>query len=250
MSDFVSNVVRRGAGLGAVVWPRRREVPLEQDLPDWPPPEATAEESTSAPLETAPPAVSERALLRPRPAGLPGRIDDATPDGPAPSVVRLPSANGADRTIPASPLQPRPTTPSLAASTLKPASVAEPPVVTGLREELPLESGRTDSVLVPVASPDAPKSRRESDRAVAALVDAPPRTRVLLVPASTVPSPVTLPPARQGVGSTTPRVEVQIGRIEIVQAQSPTRPATRPRRLPRGFAAQAPSRRHLDRRWY
>ena len=46
------------------------------------------------------------------------------------------------------------------------------------------------------------------------------------------------------------RVDVHIGRVEIVQPAPPPPPAPRPRREPRGFADHRLERNYLNRRWY
>jgi hypothetical protein len=46
------------------------------------------------------------------------------------------------------------------------------------------------------------------------------------------------------------RVDVHIGRVEIVQPAAPPPPAVRQRREPRGFADHRAERTYLNRRWY
>lgn len=264
MSDFLANLLRRGAGLQPVVVPRRPEVPGEP-FPDG----DTAEELPQA-------ALAEPVPVAPEPVHLPaeaGRIE-APPVAPPPQTVQTvaapkPSPGLSAKPIPAperySPMPPAPPRPEQASAR------QELPVVTTMQPRATPTLGRA---AMPAFEPEPQPPVLPAALAATAAPEPPSpvlgRSEDLALPPPPAPSPVPVereetwpavavqpsPEAvaipeilREAAEPEEPRIEVRIGRIEILQAPPPPPPALAPRREPRGFADHTLARRYLDRRW-
>jgi hypothetical protein len=273
MSDFLVNLIRRGAGLALGVRPRSFDYPFEfgQSLD---PLETQVEGPTlpSAPVivtphatfagAPSPPAVSDHRLPE-----NPLRLDAASPpvvaraETPPRKSGRLVSAPSPSRLgIAATPVaavapetaKPR-RAPAAAPDALLPA-VSGSPLSPVLEERSTVKVARSSDSRTDVERRRSdPELRRRADGTEASspapspsIVTAPVLSSLPPAPRASIALPPVAPPARGDA----PAVQVQIGRIEIVTPPSPPVAATPPRRSPRGFGDRALSRRHLDRRWY
>jgi hypothetical protein len=281
VSDFLLNVVRRGAGLPPAVSPRPRVQHEEPRAEEKEPPALETEGAHGSVADRD----EERAPAEPRASGAVG--EHASPPRPAREPVSLaPVAHAphpdATATMPGArrgpssaverPLSHVPTPPRSAPSTVPPATpspvAAQAPV--GVRPATAASAGKADgfpparqapppastspppdevartAVLTPLQPRESTSSRgSEPDvdlRPVHGSTLAAGRLRPATAPALEWPVAVPAPEA--------PRVDVRIGRIEILPAPLAVPPPSVPRRQPRGFAEETPARSYRDRRWY
>ena len=286
MSDFLLNVVRRGAGLPAAVSPRTR--PRHEGPPA--DAEALAVDADAAPdvatdrdepLPVAEPRMSgavPEPVLAVRPAPERASITRMMPDRPHDAVIAPPRVSreepqGDDRSLlraaphagNVSPTVPSAVPPSVEPETtpaVRPATtalwneaVASPPAAPTVRPTsidprldpvdsvaAPAPGPRSVSTPPPILEPVAEQRAIVADRPA----DGPMLAPVRLQPATT--PAVAWPVA--GPAPDAPRVDVRIGRIEILPPPAAAPPPAAPRRQPRGFAAETSARSYRDRRWY
>jgi hypothetical protein len=276
MSDFVLNLLRRGAGMAPVIAPRL------PNFPDELPPLSDAEKPSDELVD-----LSDAEDLSERPTT---PISDAVAPplgwrGQSPAVGQLDADSPADaeaveteaavpatrikpslRTVPAAlPNLDTPATTPPPRRTLDSTTSASPwqaisPTAPPPTESTPTEVLSSRLQVVETVPPSLPHGESEStvDAGLAAVESA-----VILSPQPVIPSPagVVLPlPGEPFPWQLIPPVvgpeerseearpiQVSIGRIEIRQAVPPQPP---PRRQPRGFDGQLLARCYLDRRWY
>lgn len=275
MSGFLTNLLRRGAGLPPLVAPRRMDLPADLPVPE-------GEEEWAAPDVLSP---ADPAMPEPERRRSPEAADSPAPAPQAP-VKAAEAAAEAMRTAPvpsvpppvlAQAAQTAPREQAARAPVLpKPApeQPPEPAVPPPLRQDQLREAQETIRVLAsprvnPPLLPVPIETRIER-------IAAPPEEQPLSLPAPAPPAatPKAAPPAAaepplplapiapppetpaalhaldEAQPPEEPRIEVRIGRIEIRQAPPPPPPAPAPRREPRGFPEHSLARRYLDRRWY
>ena len=258
MSNFLLNLLRRGAGLPSIVAPRMPDLPsdllgrvgseiLETESAGGTPNLPTSRMVRSSDAQTI--SVSPSGRVRPSREERP-TVPDAQPERPvertessrvALHTEALTESNTAPRTERARPLAPSP-------EESRPREASS--VVSAVKHTTP--EGRPprdqDAATFP-APPEHSASRR---------VDAPTGT---VVPARQ-PLSALLPPSAIGMlregeqvsdrdeREPEPHIEVRIGRIEIRPPAAAPPPMRATRRPPRGFQTYASARRALDRRWY
>lgn len=284
MSEFLLNVVRRGAGLPTAVAPRERRTdeepsedalervtveagpvpgvtPVRSERPA-PQPPATAPAPEPAPL--APSGTDRSAVSRTTPerrsgtfATAAGASRQASPRAERPFTrVQAPSeetASAGAPTVPTTsaghaPSAPQPMAPAPAAQAVAPLR----PLPALPRESAGPRTGHVPRVAAsPVSSIEPPPGLRHSASAEPpspedkAAGEGPPRAPARVQPAA---APVLAWPVADSLPA--PRVDVHIGRIEILPPAVAAPPPSPPRRRPRGFAEHASARSHRDRRWY
>lgn len=273
MSDFLVNLLRRGAGLLSVVAPRRPDLPADLPSPDDPENERQRQADTTInpPAErvTSPGDPVSRGVIFSGEAAA-RTVRDAAPevDAERPQVRRASPPATPGRTGP--PLEPSiAPSPALARPRRHDDSGLPPPVsesvvpprgvtpgprmrVTGRRDAAASFATRVESSEPPRPDPAGASSMGSAAR----FDDTGPAARVPAAMTSSLrPASIATPrEAIQGVETerdpVEPGIEVRIGRIEIRSTPAPPAPTRAPRRPPRGFEAHASARRALDRRWY
>jgi hypothetical protein len=235
VSDFLLNLLRRGAGLPPAVAPRRPEPPGELFQLD----RSAAEDAGAS--AGGPSAASGRPIS-PLAAGSPAPAPSA-PTAASPSGVMAPAAAEGQR--PASPAAPPRATPP---GTDRREGPQPWPVArsTGDRVEAPPPVSPRPAPLAPArpAPRAAPRATVPPEPAPATL---PPQPLAPLAPEEARARP---PAREESAGPQEPRIEVHIGRIEVRPPAAPPPRAPAPRREPRGFLEHALARRYLDRRCY
>jgi hypothetical protein len=266
MSDFLVNLLRRGAGLQPVATPRRPDLPAEME--ETAPRDDRREAGDGLPALAAQagaaPEIDGRrpdeealqpppAAARPVPGPPAGGLPPARPTAAASATARVAERReeGRHPQAPVLASAPPPAERSTEAARRPPRPGDAPAPGDDLREPRPP---------LPAAEIATPALARTADVAAAPTSPAPPATPVPpAAPARALPaarSPLAAltpdrPPSGPRVsdpagGEEEPRIEVRIGRIEI---RTPLASAPAPRRAPRGFAEHALARRYLDRRW-
>ena len=279
MSDFLVNLLRRGAGLPSVVVPRRPDLAAELsrlgDLEN--------EDGGLVTASTNPPATE--------PVNGPGNPSTSVPapSGHAQALSRehraAPAADGEPlvvraASLPVTPVCDEPPAAISPASPLgharrgqqgtpgfrQPVSSSTAPAEGPVTPNPEVQSIACPTAPIPLAPRVAAPSEARAHGAASPLghsaahgVDAAPLASSP-VPSTTPSSlPLTsiaasreaaLQVLESGHGPVEPRIEVRIGRIEIRPAPASPPPAQAPRRSPRGFQGHALARRSVDRRWY
>ncbi len=212
MPEFVTNLLRRGAGLAPAVSPRLPAVvekPFELEEPE------TPELNTPAAADAMP----QRDVAS-APAALPREQAQKVE-----KVVTL-------REVQASPKLP------VAGNVV---AVPQPATVAGDRAPVPADRREVPPRAVIAAPVDHPAAASPARGYT-------PLLQPQAAPAPVIPVPlhrVEAPPAKE------PAIEVRIGRIEIRQPAPPAPPQQlAPRRQPWVFGGNPLARRYLDRRWY
>jgi hypothetical protein len=257
VSNYLANLVRRGAGLATQSPLRPVIAPDSLPITGLPlhavaeaPPETHDEfvsvvprvASPSPQVSSVPPAaaapMADAPVLQPQqramPQDVPSRVERQLPPAPTPALM------------PAPPLPPD-----------LPQWHAEETsrVPVGMIASSPPAAGTTAPArALPSASPPAVSARSVPTTRIQ------PREEATLWPAAlheqptpTPSVPAVPPPALRDVGAThaasSPDVRVRIGRVEIRVNQPPAPPAAAPPVAPRGFADLTLARTYLDRRW-
>lgn len=279
MSDFVVNLVRRGAGLASSVSPRKlaweealvgAETGAEERIDPAPEAGPSPEDPTArvSPPEVCAPEVPEREpALRPS-STPPARPIAAAPPARAITIAASPSLAPGPRPLETPSRAPVPD--SSAAPSPRPRDAPPPSpvrsrlraIAAGVDSRPSREAGQRETpppvrLERPAAPPAWPRANRPDPTLDLAEVPIPEgqSQREDSPPIGTPSSPVRpsapppLPWTRVSATPEVPRVEVKIGRVEILPAPLPLPPLT-PRREPRGFAEQALARSYRDRRWY
>jgi len=271
VSDFLVNVVRRGAGLAPAVRPRPHEEPIpaaplpaeleEERVPAPPPihPETSAgverpsgERSRGEIGRAAGPGPAGRLPLEgrpvdplispptPRPSAMPADARSAS----APVAVRAPAApDPAPRLVRAAEGEPPPSQPDRLARTLTGPEHGDHTEATAApARDARRATGRgEESDVAEEPHPSVERGARGTERSIQEPV--PP-----IAPAPG-PPPITLP-APQAAESAGRQIVVRIGRIEVSAPPAPAPVPPPARRTPRGFSEQAVARGHGGRRWY
>lgn len=270
MSDFLRNLVRRGAGLAAVVAPRGAPPSVEIAAED------VVEEARAAQA-----AVEPMPPVRARPVRA-----EVVPEKTQPRRMEAAPARAPEKHAEAAPASVRPASrePQAPASPRREAAreeisrsdvvKREKPVPQAVELEAHAQPESAPEVLERPEPPQAPAAAASQVLILRAPAAEAPRREASVQPRQAErPAP---PPAQTVVHIVAPRgtapvaaegargaasaieaeqereeqqrgVEVRIGRIEIHQAGPPPAPARRP---VRGFDSEIPARRYLDRRWY
>lgn len=248
MSDFLVNIVRRGAGLAAGVAPAPPQLGAVADIasslsPVPAEPEGGPTSGGQGSSVTAPPVTFARALPRvlpPSPAPL--EKTDLWRQEPT-SSSRSPEAPHAAPSPSPSPSQVQVSPEGLAHP---PEATAPAPAQPEPRSRPPVPESRVPPVSLAPNSSSSPEDGA-SPRAARPRAEPP------------APAPGRLGTAHAASERTpeTPRVQVRIGRVEIRVSKPAARPSPPPApkapagsRGPRGFSEHSLARRYLDRRWY
>jgi hypothetical protein len=280
MSDFLRNVLRRGAGLAPVLAPRppdllgeaaeimRESEPVDASravLTPQTPVEARTLPAPSASLASVPHAITPATGKQLEPAATPSAATPASSEtGPPVRPASVPERAIEMTLPPASPAAPR------EQAVLAPA-LAAAVVLTPVSEPVPeIPPNRPLPVIEPLPPPSRAEShppQQEASRQPVVRREAEPPAVYLPPEIRQEPAPEVMPgpsrpvtpavaeafpdggadrlePGPQEPEATSSPVHVTIGRIEVRHA------VPIPRRQPRGFDDLAAARRYLDRRWY
>jgi hypothetical protein len=228
MSDFLTNVVKRGTGLTSA--PRQAHAES---------PELGLEELVEAPSQ--PPPRAERGGGGRRPEGAARPAEIAVPPPPAPALVQETRASTPENSVPAQVVSSPAPAPSIVAPSPAPSPIetrSSPPA----RELIGVQ--RTPHRDPP---PEPPRESHDSTPRPLAAAALEPQLRAQLArtvsPAARIvwPALPATPPAA--------RVDVHIGRVEVINPPAAAPPSPPMRRVPAGFDAFAAVRRHWSRRW-
>lgn len=238
MSSFVRNLVLRAAGLAPVAAPVAKPVLegpalLEEPVLD------VVEEEAAAPAVSRPKVESAKAVepVKSREAQKAAPVAKERAVDPAPLPVREAVVPEAPREKAAEPVRRVEVVPEVRAETREVVAQVEP-----VRSAEP----------IPQVAPVVEVERERVSESVP-VMEATPVKELVFVDAPPLPAQI-LRQLEQSVMEQVPaeagRVEVHIGRVEVVQPAAPPPPPSRARREPRGFADHRLERNYLNRRWY